>query len=325
MICEMDRTNEHSITYDGSHDMIDSSRSGSGHDMNDSNSRNGSGNDMNDNNSRNGSGHDMNDNNSTHDGGQCMNSSCCIRDERGELTLKPVAYIKSDFHEKFGIPRQSGLASELTATVVFTPEFRSPEAVRGLSEYSYLWLIWGFHANSPRKDGKTWSPTVRPPRLGGNTRVGVFATRSPNRPNPIGLSSVRIRSVDAAAGRILVSGADLLDGTPIYDLKPYVPYADSHPDAAGGFTDRIEYKKLSVEFPPELLNRVGTERQEGLIQVLEQDPRDAYEKKPEHVYGMIFGGQDIRFTVSGDRLTVVDVADRGNHRVKQRHASHREK
>lgn len=312
MICEMDRTNEHSITYDGSHDMIDNSSNGSGHDMNDSNSRNGS-------------GHDMNDNNSTHDGGQCMNSSCCIRDERGELTLKPVAYIKSDFHEKFGIPRQSGLASELTATVVFTPEFRSPEAVRGLSEYSYLWLIWGFHANSPRKDGKTWSPTVRPPRLGGNTRVGVFATRSPNRPNPIGLSSVRIRSVDAAAGRILVSGADLLDGTPIYDLKPYVPYADSHPDAAGGFTDRIEYKKLSVEFPPELLNRVRPERQKGLIQVLEQDPRDAYEKKPEHVYGMIFGGQDIRFTVSGDRLTVVDVADRSNHSVKQRPAAHREK
>lgn len=308
----MDRTNEHSITYDGSHDMIDNSSNGSGHDMNDSNSRNGS-------------GHDMNDNNSTHDGGQCMNSSCCIRDERGELTLKPVAYIKSDFHEKFGIPRQSGLASELTATVVFTPEFRSPEAVRGLSEYSYLWLIWGFHANSPRKDGKTWSPTVRPPRLGGNTRVGVFATRSPNRPNPIGLSSVRIRSVDAAAGRILVSGADLLDGTPIYDLKPYVPYADSHPDAAGGFTDRIEYKKLSVEFPPELLNRVRPERQKGLIQVLEQDPRDAYEKKPEHVYGMIFGGQDIRFTVSGDRLTVVDVADRSNHSVKQRPAAHREK
>ena len=312
MICEMDRTNEHSITYDGSHDMIDNSSNGSGHDMNDSNSSNGS-------------GHDMNDNNSTHDGGQCMNSSCCIRDERGELMLKPVAYIKSDFHEKFGIPRQSGLASELTATVVFTPEFRSPEAVRGLSEYSYLWLIWGFHANSPRKDGKTWSPTVRPPRLGGNTRVGVFATRSPNRPNPIGLSSVRIRSVDAAAGRILVSGADLLDGTPIYDLKPYVPYADSHPDAAGGFTDRIEYKKLSVEFPPELLNRVRPERQKGLIQVLEQDPRDAYEKKPEHVYGMIFGGQDIRFTVSGDRLTVVDVADRGSCRVKRRPAAHREK
>lgn len=295
----MDRTNEHSITYDGSHDMIDSSRSGSGH--------------------------DMNDNNSTHDGGQCMNSSCCIRDEREELTLKPVAYIKSDFHEKFGIPRQSGLASELTATVVFTPEFRSPEAVRGLSEYSYLWLIWGFHANFPRKNGKTWSPTVRPPRLGGNTRVGVFATRSPNRPNPIGLSSVRIRSVDASAGRILVSGADLLDGTPIYDLKPYVPYADSHPDAAGGFTDRIEYKKLSVEFPPELLNRVRPERQKGLIQVLEQDPRDAYEKKPEHVYGMIFGGQDIRFTVRGSCLTVVDVADRGNHRVKRRPAAHREK
>lgn len=264
MICEMDRTNEHNITYDE-------------------------------------------------------------REELTELTLKPVAYIKSDFHEKFGIPRQSGLASELTATVVFTPEFRSPEAVRGLSEYSYLWLIWGFHANSPRKDGKTWSPTVRPPRLGGNTRVGVFATRSPNRPNPIGLSSVRIRSVDAAAGRILVSGADLLDGTPIYDLKPYVPYADSHPDAAGGFTDRIEYKKLSVEFPPELLNRVKPERQKGLIQVLEQDPRDAYEKKPEHVYGMIFGGQDIRFTVSGDRLTVVDVADRSNHSVKQRPAAHREK
>ncbi|MCI7326512.1 MAG: tRNA (N6-threonylcarbamoyladenosine(37)-N6)-methyltransferase TrmO [Clostridiales bacterium] len=257
-----------------------------------------------------------------------MNNSCCIRDEREELTeltLKPVAYIESDFHEKFGIPRQSGLASELTATVVFTPEFRSPEAVRGLSEYSYLWLIWGFHANFPRKNGKTWSPTVRPPRLGGNTRVGVFATRSPNRPNPIGLSSVRIRSVDASAGRILVSGADLLDGTPIYDLKPYVPYADSHPDAAGGFTDRIEYKKLSVEFPPELLNRVRPERQKGLIQVLEQDPRDAYEKKPEHVYGMIFGGQDIRFTVRGSCLTVVDVADRGNHRVKRRPAAHREK
>lgn len=314
MICEMDRTNEHSITYDGSHDMIDSSRSGSGHDMIDSNSRNGS-------------GHDMNDNNSTHDVGQGKNDSSTYdeREELTELTLKPVAYIKSDFHEKFGIPRQSGLASELTATVVFTPEFRSPEAVRGLSEYSYLWLIWGFHANFPRKNGKTWSPTVRPPRLGGNTRVGVFATRSPNRPNPIGLSSVRIRSVDASAGRILVSGADLLDGTPIYDLKPYVPYADSHPDAAGGFTDRIEYKKLSVEFPPELLNRVRPERQKGLIQVLEQDPRDAYEKKPEHVYGMIFGGQDIRFTVRGSCLTVVDVADRGNHRVKRRPAAHHEK
>ncbi|MGN8764198.1 tRNA (N6-threonylcarbamoyladenosine(37)-N6)-methyltransferase TrmO [Hornefia butyriciproducens] len=310
----MDRTNEHSITYDGSHDMIDSSRSGSGHDMIDSNSRNGS-------------GHDMNDNNSTHDVGQGKNDSSTYdeREELTELTLKPVAYIKSDFHEKFGIPRQSGLASELTATVVFTPEFRSPEAVRGLSEYSYLWLIWGFHANFPRKNGKTWSPTVRPPRLGGNTRVGVFATRSPNRPNPIGLSSVRIRSVDASAGRILVSGADLLDGTPIYDLKPYVPYADSHPDAAGGFTDRIEYKKLSVEFPPELLNRVRPERQKGLIQVLEQDPRDAYEKKPEHVYGMIFGGQDIRFTVRGSCLTVVDVADRGNHRVKRRPAAHHEK
>ena len=261
---------------------------------------------------------------SMHDGGQGTNDSS-TRDERGELTLKPIAYIESDFHEKFGIPRQSGLASELTATVVFTSEFRSPEAVRGLSEYSYLWLIWGFHANSPRKDGKMWSPTVRPPRLGGNTRVGVFATRSPNRPNPIGLSSVRIRSVDAAAGRILVSGADLLDGTPIYDLKPYVPYVDSHPDAPGGFTDRIEYKKLSVNFPPELLNRVEPERQDGLIQVLEQDPRDAYEKKTGHVYGMSFGEQDIRFTVSGDRLTVVDVADRGSRRVKQRPAAHREK
>ena len=236
--------------------------------------------------------------------------------DRSELRLKPVARIESDFHEKFGIPRQSGLASELMATIVFLPEFRTPEALRGLSEYSYLWLIWGFHANPPRKEGRFWSPTVRPPRLGGNTRMGVFATRSPNRPNPIGLSSVRIRSVDAGAGRILVSGADLLDGTPIYDLKPYVPCTDSHPEARGGFTDRVEYESLSVEFPPELLNRIEPERRSGLIQVLEQDPRGAYEKKPGYVYGMRFGEQDVRFTVNGDKLTVVDVVNQDSRRVK---------
>ena len=224
--------------------------------------------------------------------------------ERHGLTV--IARLRGDFPEKFGIPRQSGLVDGLRARVVFEPGFRDPEAVRGLEEFTHIWLIWQF--SQAAKAG--WSPTVRPPRLGGNKRLGVFATRSPFRPNALGLSAVRLERIerDPVLGPVLhVAGADLLDGTPIYDIKPYVPYADAHPEAAGGFTDRVERRQLAVDFPPDLLERVPEEKRRGLIGVLAQDPRPAYQEDPERVYGMAFAGLEIRFTAAKGRLTVRDV------------------
>ena len=223
------------------------------------------------------------------------------------MEIRPIAHIRSDFAEKFGIPRQSGLVESLEARVVFTPEFRNPDALRGIEGFSHLWLIWEF--SRAKREG--FSPTVRPPRLGGNTRMGVFATRSPFRPNPIGLSCVKIDRVEhhPELGPVIhVLGADLLDGTPILDLKPYLPYADAHPEAAGGFTDGYQGYRLEVNFPPELLAAVPLENREALQGVLAQDPRPAYQRDPERVYGLPFAGLEVRFTVDGDRLTVRDVA-----------------
>lgn len=215
-----------------------------------------------------------------------------------------LAHIRSDFPTKFGIPRQSGLSGSLLSRIVFEPEFRSPEALRGLDGFSHLWLIWQFSAVRP-----TWSPTVRPPRLGGNRRMGVFATRSPFRPNPIGLSSVRLERIEADTGEgpvIVVSGADLMDGTPILDIKPYLPFTDSHPDASSGFADPGQ-GRLRVSFPDELLCLIPPEKQDGLFSVLSEDPRPAYQEDPERVYGFAFAGLDIRFTVSGGVLSVCSV------------------
>ena len=219
------------------------------------------------------------------------------------IPLHIIARIRSDFPTKFGIPRQSGLVEDLRATVVFEPEYRNPDALRGLEEFSHLWLIWQF-SQAVREN---WSPTVRPPRLGGNTRMGVFATRSPFRPNPIGLSCVRLVGMekDPELGHVLVvAGADLMDGTPILDIKPYLPYADSHPEALGGFTGNVGGKVLEVEFPPELLSQVPEDKREALIGVLSRDPRPSYQHDPERVYGMAFAGLEVRFSVDGDVLHV---------------------
>lgn len=222
-----------------------------------------------------------------------------------QLTMHIIANIHSDFPTKFGIPRQSGLVEELTAKIVFTPDYRAPEAVRGLEDFSHIWLIWQF-SKAVREN---WSPTVRPPRLGGNTRMGVFATRSPFRPNAIGLSCVRLLKVEpnTPEGPVLtVAGADLMDGTPILDIKPYIPYADCQMEATGGFTDTAGDFLLKVEFPPELLEMVPEDRREALIGVLRHDPRPSYQRKPERVYGMEFAGVNVRFRVEGDILHVVD-------------------
>lgn len=220
-------------------------------------------------------------------------------------TIRPIAHIHTDFTEKFGIPRQAGLVAALQARIVFAPPYRVAEALRGIEQYSHLWLVWQFSQTA----GQPWRPTVRPPRLGGNTRMGVFATRSPNRPNALGLSCVGLAGVewDAPDGPALrVTGADLLDGTPIYDIKPYLPYVDSHPEAAGGFSDASAHRQLEVDFPPELLARVPADRQAALLGVLAQDPRPAYQHDPARVYGMSFAGLTIRFTVDGMRLTVTE-------------------
>lgn len=222
-----------------------------------------------------------------------------------QLTMHIIANIHSDFPTKFGIPRQSGLVEELTAKIVFTPDYRAPEAVRGLEDFSHIWLIWQF-SKAVREH---WSPTVRPPRLGGNTRMGVFATRSPFRPNAIGLSCVRLLKVEpnTPEGPVLtVAGADLMDGTPILDIKPYIPYADCQPEATGGFTDTAGDFLLKVEFPPELLSMVPEDRREALIGVLSHDPRPSYQRNAERVYGMEFAGWNVRFRVAGDTLLVVD-------------------
>lgn len=223
-----------------------------------------------------------------------------------QVTMKVIARMKSDFPTKFGIPRQSGLVEDLRSTIVFEPEFRNPDALRGIDGYSHLWLIWQF-SEAVRED---WSPTVRPPRLGGNTRMGVFATRSPFRPNAIGLSSVKLLGVEQTEeyGTVLhVGGADLMDGTPIFDIKPYIPYGDCHPDATGGFTDTAGEFLLKVDFPAELLAMLPEEKQQAAIGVLSHDPRPSYQRAPERVYGLSFAGYDIRFTVQDDLLTVKEL------------------
>ena len=223
-----------------------------------------------------------------------------------QSTLNIIARIHSDFPTKFGIPRQSGLVEELRSTVVFEPEYRNPDALRGLEGFSHLWLIWQF-SQAVRK---TWSPTVRPPRLGGNTRMGVFATRSPFRPNPIGLSCVGLAGVElhTPQGPVLhITGADLMDGSPIYDIKPYIPYADCRPQAVGGFASAPKEATLEVDISPELLSQVPGELREALIGVLAQDPRPTYQHDPERVYGMAFAGLEVRFQVEEDRLKVISV------------------
>ncbi len=222
------------------------------------------------------------------------------------VEMKIIARIRTDFTEKFGIPRQSGLVPELKAKIIFEKEFRSADALRGLEGYSYIWLIWHFS----QTQRQTWSPTVRPPRLGGNKRMGVFATRSPFRPNSIGLSSVKLERIEygTASGPVIhVSGADLMDGTPIFDIKPYAPYADCHTDARGGFTDDTPRHMLQVDFPAELAARVPGGKLAALTGVLANDPRPAYQNDPERTYGFIFAGMEIRFRVSGQTLTVMDI------------------
>jgi tRNA-Thr(GGU) m(6)t(6)A37 methyltransferase TsaA len=220
--------------------------------------------------------------------------------------LKIIAHIETDFPEKFGIPRQSGLVAELKGTIVFEPEYRNPDALKGIDGYDYLWLLWKFEV--PKKNG--WSATVKPPRLGGNTSMGVFATRSPFRPNSIGLSSVRLESVELTSDRgplLHVSGVDLRDQTPIYDIKPYLPYVDSHPEARGGFADDVKDYELRVEFPEDLLKAFPKEKQRAIIEVLKQDPRPSYQNDPERRYGVSFAGYDVHFTVDGDLLRVSDL------------------
>ena len=225
--------------------------------------------------------------------------------------MRPIAHIHSDFSTKFGIPRQSGVVESLQAEIVFAPEFRSREAVRGLEAFSHIWLIWEFSENV--RAG--WSPTVRPPRLGGNVRMGVFATRSPFRPNPIGLSCVRLERIEFSdeCGPVLhVAGADLMDGTPIFDIKPYIPYADCHPEATEGFTGQVEMQALTVEIPPELLSRFPVEKRDALIGVLAQDPRPRYQTDASRVYGLEFGGYEVKFSVNGQKMTVTDITEKGS-------------
>lgn len=224
------------------------------------------------------------------------------------VAIQTIARMRSDFPTKFGIPRQSGLVEELESTIVFEPEFRNPDALRGIEGYSHLWIIWQF-SQAVRQE---WSPTVRPPRLGGNTRMGVFATRSPFRPNNLGLSCVKLLGIEHTQtdGAVLhVAGADLMDGTPIFDIKPYVPYSDSFPDAVGGFTDTADDFILNVEFPEHLLLKIPPNKRQAAIGVLSHDPRPSYQRKPGRIYGLSFAGFDIRFTVEDKMLTVCEVND----------------
>ena len=220
--------------------------------------------------------------------------------------MRVIARMKSDFNTKFGIPRQSSLVPSLVSTIIFEPEFRNSDALRGLEDFSHLWIIWQF-SKAVRSD---WSPTVRPPRLGGNQRMGVFATRSPFRPNAIGLSSVKIVAIETTAqyGTVIhVAGADLMDGTPILDIKPYIPYTDCHADASGGFTERAGDFILNVQFPDCLLAKVPEEKRQALIDVLSHDPRPSYQKDTDRIYGLSFADYNIRFTVKDDVLTVIEV------------------
>ena len=222
------------------------------------------------------------------------------------MELTPIAHIRTDFGSKFGVPRQSGVVDELRARVVFEPPYRNADALRGLTDFSHLWLIW--HFSEVKQEG--WSPTVRPPRLGGNTRMGVFATRSPFRPNPIGLSAVQIVSVDLHTPDgpvITVAGADLMDGTPIFDIKPYIAYADSHPDAKGGFIEGLTDRSVQVNCDESHLAPLSEETRKSLLAVLAHDPRPTYQNDPERVYGMEFAGHNVRFTVADGVLTVVEI------------------
>lgn len=226
---------------------------------------------------------------------------------REEWNLRIIAHIRSDFTTKFGIPRQSGMVPQQTAEIVFTPEYRDANALRGIEGYSHLWLIWGF-SEFPQQE--KWSPMVKPPRLGGKQRMGVFATRSPNRPNPIGLSSVRLLGTEQRKGLgtvLVVSGADLMDGSPIYDIKPYLSFTDSHPDAQNGFAEEKLAHRLEVEFPEELLERIPREKRPALMASLALDPRPAYQDDPEFPYGFEYAGYDVRFRVKESLLTVFDV------------------
>ena len=225
-----------------------------------------------------------------------------------EFSMRVIARIHSDFSTKFGVPRQSGLVDALESTVVFEPEYRNPDALRGLEDFSHLWLVWVFD-KAVRRD---WSPTVRPPRLGGNRRMGVFATRSPFRPNPIALSSVKLAGIEQTAeqGPVLhIRGADLMDGTPILDIKPYIPYADAHPEALGGLAAVPAGETLEVIIPPELLEKIPPERREALRGVLAQDPRPHYQDDPGRIYGFGFAGMEVRFSVEGSRLTVREISE----------------
>lgn len=223
-----------------------------------------------------------------------------------QLSMRIIAHVRNDFPTKFGLPRQSGLAGDLESMIVFEPEYRVAEALRGLEGFSHLWLMWVFHM--AQRDA--WSPTVRPPRLGGNTRMGVFATRSPFRPNPIGLSCVRLKEIRQTEqfGRVLiVTGADMMDGTPILDVKPYLPYADSHPEALGGFAQDAVCHCLTVDFPTPLLSRLPDAKRPALLEALSQDPRPAYQHDPARMYGFRYGAWEVRFTVQGNTLTVREI------------------
>ena len=224
------------------------------------------------------------------------------------MEIKPIAHIRTEFPEKFGVPRQSGLAKGLRGRIIFEPEYRNPDALRGLEGFSHIWLIWEFSANRTTRD---WQPTVRPPRLGGNTHLGVFATRSPFRPNPLGLSCVKIDGIDLFTEEgpvITVKGADLMDGTPIYDIKPYIRYADSRQQAVCGYVDTLEERSLKVVFPSELSEKIeDTSIIPSLVETLRLDPRPSYHDDPERVYGLSFAGLNVKFRVNGPVLTVEDV------------------
>lgn len=221
------------------------------------------------------------------------------------MEIRPIGYILNDYKEKFGIPRQSGLVSSAVSKILFEPEFRDPNAVRGLEEYSHLWLIWLFSENA----NKGWSPTVRPPRLGGNERRGVFATRSPFRPNPIGLSCVELDRIEyGEEGPVLyVKGADLMNGTPIVDIKPYIPYADSHPNALEGFAASVFDHHMEVEIPEEVRKKIPAEKRDAVIEMLRQDPRPGYQREEERIYGIAYGDMNIRFRAKEDKIYVIDI------------------
>lgn len=219
--------------------------------------------------------------------------------------LEVIGYIKTPFKDKFGVPRQSGMIEEIESTIYFLPKYRNPDALRGLEEFSHIWVLWGFCEN----EEKEWSPTVRPPRLGGNKKVGVFATRSPNRPNPIGLSSLKLIAInkDTADFSLTVSGADMVDGTPIYDIKPYIPFSDSHPEAKFGFAEKNKDYKLDVIFPEEFRINLSKKEQENIIKILSLDPRPSYQNDSSRLYGVSLYSYNIKFQVSENILTVKDV------------------